>query len=269
LKSYKDGSRYNTVSTLRLELLEDRCTPTVTYHGGLTLDHAYIQPVFYGAEWSIWNAAHEQTAQLDYVLQDMTQSAWWDVLTKEYGITRPTLLPGQILESSTNGIGWLDDTLIQKELEPYAVSNKLFVVFVEPGVAVSLSGSGANSQNSFAGYHYTDYNGLYYAVIPYPGAVTPSPVAPDPEPNVQLLRSSIFDSLTDVTSHELAEAVTDSIPATGWYDITIRGVGGEVADITQQYTYYYHAAYTVQAIASKNDSPIYASDYLANQEMWI
>lgn len=248
--------------SLRIEPLEQRVVPTVDYHGGPLLEHAYIQPVFYGSEWSLWEAAHEQTAQIDYVLQDMTHSPWWDVLTSEYGISRPTVLPGQVINGPLNGVGWIDDTLIQKTLKQVARPDVVFMVFTEPGVAVSSEKYNINSQKNFTGYHYTDYNSLYYAVIPYPGPV----ISVDNEillPNKQHIDAPIFDNLTCVASHELSEAVTDPVLLRGWYDQSYGMVGGEIADIVESFIYYYHEAYTVQAISSRNGTPLYASDYLA------
>jgi hypothetical protein len=38
---------------------------------------------------------------------------------------------------------------------------------------------------------------------------------------------SVLDSLTTTASHELAEAVTDPVPGTGWYD----DANGEIGDV--------------------------------------
>src|SRR6267378_2342537 len=57
--------------------------------------------------------------------------------------------------------------------------------------------------------------GLYYAVVPYPNC---SGCLGDLQP---------LDALTSVSSHELAEAVTDPVPGQGWYD----DANGEIGDI--------------------------------------
>jgi hypothetical protein len=60
-----------------------------------------------------------------------------------------------------------------------------------------------------------------------------------------------FDAMTEVTSHELAEAVTDpdvGYKTLGWYD----DARGEVGDIANGQTVYLNG-YAVQRIADKND----------------
>jgi len=57
--------------------------------------------------------------------------------------------------------------------------------------------------------------GLYYAVVRTPIARGASATC------------SRFDALTSVSSHELAEAVTDPVPGQGWYD----DANGEIGDI--------------------------------------
>src|SRR5437762_2123599 len=109
-------------------------------------------------------------------------------------------------------------------------ANRLYVVYVEPGVVVHMGSDASNT--TFLGYHGA-FAGrtasgaaadIHYAVIPYPGA-------PNFSPGSQGFASN-FDEMTSVTSHEMAEAVTDpnvNYKALGWYD---DANNGEIGDLT-------------------------------------
>jgi hypothetical protein len=137
-----------------------------------------------------------------------------------------SMLSSLIDNASTNGLSLKLDSNGNNETE--------FVVFVPYGVVVD-AGFGANSIEAFAGYHsdflYTGSNStydnqfIYYAVIPYP-TTDPfvdggSPIAPD---------LNAFEQQTVVTSHEVAECVTDPQPISGWVDQALGG-SGEVGDL--------------------------------------
>jgi hypothetical protein len=91
--------------------------------------------------------------------------------------------------------------------------NRLYSIFLPPYVAVVMGG--ARSCQAFCGYHDAIDSEIFYAVLPYPGC---GGCVGDLDE---------FDALTSTTSHELAEAITDPVPGTGWYDDT----HGEVGDI--------------------------------------
>lgn len=113
----------------------------------------------------------------------------------------------------------IDDSEIQTRLKAAiadgTVPNRkdaLYMIFVSPGTTVTL-GTDA-SCTAFCGYHDATPDGIYYGVIPYPscgGCLGPL---------------TVFDAMTSVTSHELAEAVTDPVPGSGWYN----DQSGEIGD---------------------------------------
>jgi hypothetical protein len=110
-------------------------------------------------------------------------------------------------------------------------ANRLYVIFVEPGVAVMDSrGATSDRPGGFLGYHgaftgfdaYGYAHAIRYAVITYPGAGTNNFFVPG---------LNAFDTMTKVASHEIAEAVTDpdvNYARLGWYD----DQRGEISDIT-------------------------------------
>jgi hypothetical protein len=83
-------------------------------------------------------------------------------------------------------------------------------------------------------------------VLPYPGT-------PNPSPSSQGF-SSAFDELTSVSSHEIAEAVTDpdvNYKRLGWYDDQLNG---EIGDLTDQNSRL--GGYLIQDLVGKNDQVI-------------
>jgi len=132
-------------------------------------------------------------------------------------------------------------------------ANRLYVVYVEPGVVVHLGSDASNT--TFLGYHGA-FAGktamgaamdIHYAVIPYPGA-------PNFSASSQGFASN-FDEMTAVTSHEVAEAVTDpnvNYKALGWYDDQLNGEIGDLAEGN----YANLSGYVVQDLVNKNDQLI-------------
>lgn len=135
------------------------------------------------------------------------------------------------------------------------VRNSLYVVFVEPGVAVrDPSGATSLPGGGFLGYHsyfyghdiYGHSGYISYAVIPFPGGVNGSP---------QMYGyPSAAAEMTDVASHEIAESITDPY-LNAWYD----NQRGEIGDITESYHQYF-AGYYVQLVANKADQAMLVSN---------
>jgi hypothetical protein len=179
-----------------------------------------------------------------------------DLLTQlGYGVGRGSTSPGTIDRLALNKSYYLTDSTIRGEVQRFINAgylqqpdaNRLYVVYVEPGVAI-LDDHDHNSTRDFAGYH-SAFAGrtaggyaadIHYAVIAYGGGYTP--VFPGLTP---------FNSMTLTASHEIAEAATDpnvGYRALGWYDDY---KNGEIGDINR-----YEASfngYVVQSIVSKSD----------------
>src|ERR1700722_9893572 len=197
----------------QLETLEDRTVPTVTYHGGNLLEAVQVQGVYLGNEW--YNATYlNQAYFFEGYLNTLVNSSFMDALTKAgYGVGRGSYSNGRVINVNLDPSTFLDDSTIQADVQN-AISNgtlqapnpdRLYVVFVEPNINVTAFG--ANSIYDFLGYHGAyagnDKNGIAadirYAVIPYHGLNS----------NAQIPWLGILDSMTVVTSHEVAEASTD------------------------------------------------------------
>src|SRR5438552_6149363 len=140
---------------------------------------------------------------------------------------------GQTCAANIDKSQYLKDSRIRTTLEVWISlgllqqpdANRLYVVYVEDNVAVqndsywdSKLGRYETSTQDFLGYHTafagTDMWGraqdIHYAIVTYPGGTNT---------NVYLL--SALNDMTEVTSHELAEAITDpnvGYKRIGWYD---------------------------------------------------
>src|SRR5262249_13344764 len=141
-------------------------------------------------------------------LSDIVDSPYMDDLNQYTAHPRGTIaqtngiagpLPWQDYVPSVLGSSVTDGDIqsaIQTEIANHAVvsrgGNRLYFVFLEPGVGVS-------DQPGAAGYHGVDQNGDYYAVVLY--GATPAGTK----------NLTDFQKMTTTASHELVEAITDPI----------------------------------------------------------
>src|SRR5262245_36271003 len=243
------------------ERLESREMLTVTYHGGALLTHVEAQPVFMGSDWATNGSLVSTAGSLDKYAGYLVNSNYMDMLTKAgYNVGRGSSTAGATLNLNINKAVNLTDAQIHSNLQAAINAGqlatpdaqRLYVVYVEPGVVVKLGTD--TSRTSFLGYHGA-FAGrtaggqavdIRYDVLPYPGS-------PNPSPSSQGYNNA-FDELTSVTSHELAEAVTDpdvNYKTLGWYDDRLNG---EIADLAS--TNSRLNGYLVQNVVDKNDRVI-------------
>jgi hypothetical protein len=214
-------------------------TPQLTYRGGPLIAQIKLFAIYWG---SAWNSAPTTTQapatpvtrqNLDRYLATLVSGPFMDLLS-EYSVPGTSIGHGSLLGSAVAGpdpSAQIADsdvrTLIQQRLAagelPAWDANTLYAILLPSGTAIQQGGSA--SCQAFCGYHdaILDASGApqaYYAVLPYPDcagcAQTGSGTA-----------LGAFDALTVVMSHEIAEAVTDPVPGTGWYD----DQNGEIGDI--------------------------------------
>jgi hypothetical protein len=245
-----------------LEQLEDRRVLAVTYHGGAVLANVGVEALFLGSAWSSDPSLAAQAGQLGTFLQFLTNSSYMDMLGRAgYGIGRGSYLDGRVDPAVLPGV--FSDAQVQATLAESITggllhapdADRLYFVFVEPGVNVTTAFG--TSAVDFYGYHsaFVGPTGLAvnYAVLPYPTG-----------PNAPYPRLSPFETLTKVSSHELAEGVTDpqgdGVGATAWYDDRWRDPasgmrGGEIADITDGVIVDL-GGYVVQGVAGRHDQPL-------------
>jgi len=260
----------NRRKTLRVERLESRQMMSVNPYGGQILPHVEVQAMYLGSDWSTNASEHRTTGNVEGFLNTIVNSPYMDMLTRAgYGVGRGSFSTGTIDRLNINKSQWLSDSTIRQQIQTYVSAgylntpdnNRLFVVYVEPGVAIWNNNGGGTSQTDFLGYHgafagsdrYGRANTIHYAVIAYPGGY-----------NFTSQRdgfSSDFAQLTSVTSHELSEAVTDAnvgYSTPGWYDphwfdpATGKYEGAEIGDICNGQTFNLYG-YTVQKESDRFD----------------
>jgi hypothetical protein len=225
--------------------------PSVTYHGGPLLGRVEVQAVYYGSDWNSPGLS-PQKGLLENYLRYIVNSPYMDMLSSAgYSVGKGSDTPGFTAGYGLNKSQWLTDGQIVGSLQAllnyrYLApndANRLYMVFVEPGVAVWAG-------NHTLGYH--TYSGnIRYAVIPYPAGI-----------NQTVVRGNVWDSLTVVTSHELAEAVTDPVFSYnsyyrswygGWFDSGYPYYGpnqGEIGDLANGYWSRLNG-YLVQDVANR------------------
>jgi hypothetical protein len=196
---------------LLLEPLDERCVLSVSYHGGALLPHVEVEPLYYGQGW-INPTQAQQASDLNVFLGTLVNSPYMDMLN-EYGVGRGSLSDDGIIDTGVLPGQTVDDLQIQNMLLGHIYdgllqapdANRLYVIYTAPNVIVTQAGQ--TSVNDFFGYHneILDAFGrpVYYAVIVHPVG------------NGDFYNLNDFQTLTKITSHEVAESATNPEALTG------------------------------------------------------
>ena len=207
--------------------------PSLQNHGGPVLTAVEIVTIYWGASFARENGS--LAAQIDQFFDFILTSSHLDMLA-QYGTAAAPIGHGRRVRSvgisdSEPGTATatgreVTDAQIRQALHgwiangtvPATTANTLYFVYLPPNV-VSIMADGKKSCSAFCGYHNANGN-VFYAVIPYAtcnGCVFPG---------------KFLDTITEVTSHELVEAITD--PAlNAWWD---PASGNEIGDICNRQT---------------------------------
>jgi len=254
----KKAARPPGTVRLELEALEDRLAPAIAYHGGNLLPHVEIQTVYLGSDWASNSTYTQQTHILDGFVKNIVGGAYMDMLSAAgYNVGRGTADAGKIVPLVLDKRAALSDYAIQGDVQALITNgtlrapdaNRLYVIFVEDNVLVR-TGDGLISRTDFLGYHGAfagrDAKGnpadVRYAVVAYPGGNIS---------NAAVVGLSALNDLTEVASHEIAEAVTDpdvNYAALAWYD---DAQNDEIADVVNQ-QYVFLGGFAVQRVADRH-----------------
>src|SRR5215831_2466139 len=246
----------------------------LTYFGGPVISNVHVVQVLYGSGSYNAQVAGTTSPTMGNFYSDITSSGYITLLsqynTPASGGTNQTIGNGtfdglfQIVPSAANNGSTIDDTQIQAELlaqinaghlpapvlDAAGNVNTLYMIFFPPGKTITQGGSSSCVGGGFCAYHGTTSNTLNSNHVLYG-------VMPDMQAgsgcSTGCGSSSVFGNYTSVTSHELAEAITDAdvgIATTfaaplAWYDQT----NGEIGDIcnAQQGSYVANGTtYTIQ-----------------------
>jgi hypothetical protein len=198
----------------------------LTYRGGPLLQHVKVYTVF-------WGSGVASQAELGQYYTTVTNSAYFDWLS-EYDangmhIGRGSFAGAYTLSSPPGGssltnqqIAAAVDAAITAGQLPKNDADSLYMVYFPPGIDITLDGS--QSCVTFCAFHDTfarqDGSSLYYGVIPDLSGACSGGCG----------QGTVFQSTTEVSSHEMIEAVTDPGVGLGnlaWYDDS----QGEIGDI--------------------------------------
>jgi hypothetical protein len=214
--------------------------PTVSFFGGNLLPQVQAQALYLGNEFSSAPASAE-TATLDAFLKDITGGPYLQALANAgYNVGPGSAVAGAVDNTALTAGSTISDAFIRSRIQADVNSRllqapnaeTLYVVYVEPNVAVNLGLGQGTTQQGILGYHtaFVGANGapIRYAVVVTPGGAAGNSVLPE--------ATTVLDQLTAVTSHELAEAVTDpdinsnvNNGRLGWFDPQ----RGEIGDIEE------------------------------------
>ena len=209
----------------------------LNYYGGLVIPNVKVNVVF-------WSGAVDATTQagIGGFYSAVTNSPYLDWLS-EYNTGTQSIGRGTLNSVTTinpsNPATSLNDSDIQAELDyqiglgvlPANDGNSLYMTYFPPGYSITQGTSQSCVAGGFCAYHGT-YNGfyageMYYGVMPDQG--------PGSGCDLGCGRSTQFNNLTSVSSHEMVEAITDAevglatvfAPPLAWDDPTY----GEIGDI--------------------------------------
>jgi hypothetical protein len=238
---------------LQVERLEDRRLMSVVTNpdNNPIIPNVQVENVFYGSVWSLGSQVSNyqningdelaaEAKELNQFFGTITNSSYMDGLSQYTGSNGA---PGRGQYLGTDFVAGLNpnvnnpskwnsitdnqiQNMLQTEMNNHSIpapdGNKLYVVFLPPGVASTADqGSGGGHHSSF-----TTTSGVraYYAVVEHPL----SGFLPAGLTNA----ATRLQQITYVASHELVEAVTDPMVnyQTAWAD---RNTGNEIGDITQ------------------------------------
>ena len=191
--------------------------PQVKYYGGMVIANVKVYSVFWGA-----NVDPTTTGKIGSFFSATVNSTYMDWL-KEYNtnikavdgrqgtnqsIGRGTYA-GEYTITPKNVSTTLTDANIQAEIElqigagalPRPDNNTLFMVYFPAGITITLDGQA--SCQAFCAYHESyvsqTFGNVFYGVMPDMGGACSLGCGFQPQP---------FDNITEVTSHELIEAIT-------------------------------------------------------------
>jgi hypothetical protein len=247
----------------RVEALEGRQVPTVSFFGGNVLPHVQAQALFLGGDFAS-TPANAETPTLNAFLRDITGGPYMQALARAgYNVGPGSAVAGAIDRTSLAAGSIISDAFIRARLQADVTSgllqapnaNTLYVVYVQPSVAVNLGSGQGTTQQGILGYHtaFVGANGapIRYAVVVSPGGAAHNSVLPE--------AATAIDQLTAVTSHELAEAVTDpdvnsnvNNGRLGWFDPQ----RGEIGDVEENNpnAFVRLDGFLVQEVADRNDN---------------
>ncbi|MBL7671306.1 MAG: hypothetical protein JNM39_12545 [Bdellovibrionaceae bacterium] len=217
----------------------------LAYYGGPVLGRVHVISIFWGSTVNDqvqkniggFYAAIVNSTHMDFLAQYSTHIRAVDGREGTNQQIGRGSYGGEFFITPKNTKKTLDDSEIQAELEyqitqnvlPKPDSNTLFMIHFSPGIKITIEGM--ESCQAFCAYHNgvksNTFGDLFYGVMPdYSSGACSFGCG---------MGSSVFDTTTYVSSHELVEAVTDPFPTPGdkpaYPQAWNTSNGSEIADV--------------------------------------
>ncbi len=225
----------------------------LTYFGGPVISAVQVVIVVYGSGSYDSHIGVTTTPSMSSFFNQLVTGGFADFLNSEYHTTNQSIAHGTVLgiytiaPSAANNGSTITDAQIQSELQAQITAghlpaptydaggnvNTIYMTYFPHGKTISQGGSNSCQAGGFCAYHGTSSNTAHNAGFLY--GVMPDMQAGSGCDTGCGSASSAFGNYTSVTSHELAEAITDadvgiataSAAPLAWYDST----NGEIGDI--------------------------------------
>jgi hypothetical protein len=250
------GHKIHIISASRHNHIQQDATPgfQLVNQGGPVLANVEVETVYMGDYWNT-TAGQALAKQIDGFYSYITSSPYMGILS-QYGVNPGTFTGETVIPNSFNPGDTLDDTTIQGIVQQAISSgtlaapdaNTLYAIYTPPNVQVTLDGD--SSLAGLLGYH-SSFTGVDNSGNDFTASYS---VAAHPTGNTPIAGLSLFSDLTAVSSHELAEAVTDPQPLDNptWID---PNTGQEVGDPGEG-QFGILNGYTIQSLWSNNVSAL-------------
>ena len=218
--------------------------PGFTYQGGPVITCPNMYSTFWGSEWLSDPAHLARAARMSQFLDDIVAGGYMNILNQYIGnnlgfFIRASFVPNVATTLTDSAIHGVIQSCINSGVlpEPPASSNNIgLVIYLDETIGINDPSDGlvlceASGDTAF-GYHsfFTTSAGhpFYYAVIPCLSDQCVSESCPGDDAGCSLhLAQTQEQRLTQVTSHEFSEMVTDP-QLNAWYDTNS---GSEIGDI--------------------------------------
>jgi hypothetical protein len=253
----------------------------LTYYGGPVISNVEVVVVYWGNSVSpvVTNGIvgfYQTTVDstyLDLLYEYSTVGVNYNSTTTNQKIGHGTVLGPYTISPSVTA-ATIDDSAIQTELQKQIAaghlpsvstdatsgqSNTSYTVYFPPGMTITQGGTNSCQGGGFCAYHGSSYtNGqsgqsFQYSVMP--------DFSPGSGCDVGCGGGSEFQNITSVSSHELAESITDAqvgfatvnAPPLAWYDNT-NGEIGDTCNADQDTISAHGKTYTIQQLWSNDQN---------------
>ncbi len=244
--------------------------PGFSYHGGPVIKFPQVYSSFWGPEWLTDPAHLSRAGSLSQFLKDLGASEYMNVLS-QYGAGTGAGSSCFIRASFLNTVtGNITDASIQTTIqscinagvlpEPANPSNTALIIYLSESVAVGSIPGGGNmceaSGDVAFGYHshFTTKAGnpCYYAMIPaLSDACLKESCSSDAGCSLHLAEAQL-NRVTQVSSHEFAEMITDP-ELNAWWDSNTGSENGDICNGESDTITAGSNTWTVQRQYSKTD----------------